>query len=131
MSDCPRALYYTESHEWLRLESDDTVVVGITDYAQHQLGDLVFIEFPDLELEVEKSNEIAVVESVKTAADVYAPLDGKIIEVNQQLVEQPELVNQDPYGLGWLYQMKISHPKDVDDLMDADAYEKFIADSGE
>ena len=131
MSDCPRGLYYTESHEWVRLESDDTVYVGITDHAQHQLGDLVFVELPDLDLNVEAGDEIAVVESVKTAADIYAPLDGKVIESNQQLNEQPELINQDPYGLGWIYQLKISDPSELDNLLNADAYEKHITDSEE
>ncbi len=128
MSDCPRGLYYTESHEWIRLETDDTVYVGITDHAQHQLGDLVFVELPDLDHDVEAGDEIVVVESVKTAADVYAPLDGRVIEANQQLIEQPELINQDPYGLGWIYQLKIADAKQLDDLMDAAAYERHIAE---
>jgi glycine cleavage system H protein len=128
MSDCPRELHYTESHEWVRLEGDDTVVVGITDYAQHQLGDLVFVELPDMQLSLDKGDELSVVESVKTAADVYAPISGTVIEVNQQLESQPDLINQDAYGTGWICRIKPSDLEELDELMDADAYEEKIAD---
>ena len=106
MSDCPRELHYTESHEWVRLENDDMVTIGITDHAQHQLGDLVFVELPEV-IAMEKGDEMAVVESVKTAADVYAPISGKVIEVNPQLETRPELINEDPYGDGWICRSEI------------------------
>lgn len=128
MSDCPRELHYTESHEWVRLENDDTVVVGITDHAQHQLGDLVFIELPDMHASLEKGDEMSVVESVKTAADVYAPVSGEVIEVNPQLDIQPELINQDCYGRGWICRIKLTDMEELDELMRADEYQKSIAD---
>ncbi|HLB56003.1 MAG TPA: glycine cleavage system protein GcvH [Coxiellaceae bacterium] len=121
MSDFPRELHYTESHEWVRLDNDDTVIVGITDHAQHQLGDLVFVELPEL-IALEKGDEMAVVESVKTAADVYAPISGKIIEVNTQLETRPELINEDAYGEGWICRIKPDDLEELDELMDADAY---------
>ena len=122
MSDCPRELHYTQSHEWVRLESDDTVTVGITDHAQHQLGDLVFVELPDNHLVMEQGDEMAVVESVKTAADVYAPISGKVIEVNPQLQTRPELINEDPYGDGWICRIQPEDMEELSDLLDADAY---------
>lgn len=126
MSDFPRELHYTESHEWVRLDSDDTVVVGITDFAQHQLGDLVFVELPDAGSALEKGDELAVVESVKTAADVYAPISGTVIEVNAQLDGGAELINQDPYGNGWLCRIKPDDISELDELMDADAYAEMV-----
>ncbi len=128
MTDCPRELHYTESHEWVRLDGDDTVVIGITDYAQHQLGDLVFVELPDMQLSLDKGDELAVVESVKTAADVYAPISGVVIEVNSQLESQPDSINQDAYGNGWICRIKPSDMEELDELMDADAYEEMIAE---
>ena len=130
MTDCPRELHYTESHEWVRLENDDTVVVGITEHAQHQLGDLVFVELPDMQLTLEKGDEMAVVESVKTAADVYAPISGTIVEVNKQLESQPDLINQDAYGNGWICRIKPNDLEELDELMDADEYEETIAEDG-
>lgn len=128
MSDIPRELHYTESHEWIRLENDDTVTVGITDHAQHQLGDLVFVELPEMNDVLEKSDEMAVVESVKTAADVYAPLSGKIIAVNPQLESRPQLINEDPYGNGWICRVKPENLDELDELLDADQYEKTISE---
>ncbi|MCX7122050.1 MAG: glycine cleavage system protein GcvH [Gammaproteobacteria bacterium] len=129
MTDCPRELHYTESHEWVRLENDDTVVIGITEHAQHELGDLVFVELPDMNLSLEQGDEMTVIESVKTAADVYAPISGEIVEVNQQLESRPELINQDPYGEGWICRIKPSNIEELDDLLDADAYKESISDS--
>lgn len=123
MSTYPNNLYYTKSHEWVRLEND-IAVIGITDHAQHQMGDLVFVELPKINRAVSTGDEIAVVESVKTAADVYAPLSGMVVEANQQLNEKPELVNQDPYGSGWIYQLKISNKTELNQLLNASAYEK-------
>lgn len=131
MTDTPRELHYTESHEWVRLENDDTVVIGITDHAQHQLGDLVFVELPDNNIDLEQGDEMAVVESVKTAADVYAPISGEVIEVNPQLESRPELINQDPYGNGWICRMKPSNLEELDELMSADEYQAVISDSEE
>ena len=128
MSDCPKELHYTDSHEWVRLENDDVVTVGITDYAQQQLGDLVFVELPGAGTSVDQGEEIVVLESVKTAADVYVPLAGEVIESNAQLEDQPDLVNQDPYGSGWLYKLKLSDVSELDDLMSADAYQDHVAE---
>lgn len=128
MSECPQELHYTGSHEWVRLERDDTAVVGITDYAQHQLGDLVFIELPNTGVEVNKGDELVVLESVKTAADVYAPLSGEVLEVNTQLESQPDLINQDPYGNGWIYRLKITDMDELDTLMNASAYQEEITE---
>lgn len=125
MSTYPNNLYYTKSHEWVRLEND-IAVIGITDHAQHQMGDLVFVELPKINRAVSTGDEIAVVESVKTAADVYAPLSGTVVETNQQLNEKPEWVNQDPYGSGWIYQLKISNKTELNQLLNASAYEKLI-----
>ncbi len=113
---------FTRTHCWVR-EEGDVVVVGITDYAQEQMSELTFVELPEVGEQVEAEAEIAVVESVKAANDVYAPLAGTITEVNEALVEQPELVNHDPYGKGWIFKMAMANPADLDDLMDADAYE--------
>lgn len=131
MSDCPRELHYTESHEWVRLEGDDTVIIGITDFAQHQLGDLVFVELPDVMSGLEKGDELAVVESVKTAADVYAPVTGTIFEVNPQLESNPGLINEDPYGRGWICRIKPENLDELDELLDADGYQKVIAEENE
>lgn len=127
MSDYPRELHYTESHEWVRLENDDTVVIGITDHAQHQLGDLVFVELPEI-VALEKGDEMSVLESVKTAADVYAPISGKVIEVNPQLELRPELINQDPYGDGWICRIKPDDLSELSELMDADQYQASVSE---
>jgi len=128
MSDTPRELHYTASHEWVRIESDDTVTVGITDHAQHQLGDLVFVELPDNGSILEKGDELSVVESVKTAADVYSPVTGKVIEVNPQLESRPELINQDPYGNGWICRIQPDDMDELDQLLDADGYTASLSD---
>jgi glycine cleavage system H protein len=126
MSQFPNELRYTKSHEWVRQEANDVVTIGISDYAQSELGDLVFVELPDLNAVVNSGEEIAVVESVKTAADIYSPVDGTVIEVNQELVPAPEFINQDPYGKGWIFKVKLKHPGQVDKLMDAKAYQAQI-----
>lgn len=128
MSDYPRELHYTPSHEWVRLENDDTVLIGITDFAQHQLGDLVFVELPDMQTGMEKGDELAVIESVKTAADVYAPISGTVIAVNPQLESSPELINQDPYGRGWICRIKPENLDELDELLDAAEYQEAIAE---
>lgn len=121
MSKAPAELKYAESHEWLRLEADGTITIGITDHAQEALGDLVFVEMPQVGGDVVAGKEIAVVESVKAAADVYAPISGKILAVNEAVVDAPESVNQDAYA-AWLFKMAPSNPAEYDALLSADAY---------
>ena len=116
---------FTEEHEWL-LKEDDDVIVGITEHAAEALGDLVFVELPDVGTAVSKGDEIVVIESVKAASDITAPLDGEIIEVNEQLTEKPELVNDDPLGAAWFFKMKLTDPSEIDGLMDEDAYKELI-----
>lgn len=116
---------FTEEHEWLRPE-DDLIVVGITEHAATQLGDLVFVELPEPGRVVTKDDEIVVIESVKAASDILAPIDGEIVEVNEALVENPALVNEDPLGDAWFFKMKPSDPSQMDDLMDEDAYATYI-----
>ena len=115
-------LRFTRTHCWVRQEGV-VAVVGITDYAQEQMSELTFVELPEVGEQVEAEDEVAVVESVKAANDVFAPVAGKIVEVNESLLEQPELVNLDPFGKGWLFKMKPAAMADLDDLLDADAYE--------
>jgi glycine cleavage system H protein len=122
MSEIPSDLLYRESHEWVRSDDDGTVTVGISDHAQAQLGDMVFIELPEPGMSYEQGDACAVVESVKAASDVYAPLTGEIIENNSALEDSPELVNSDPYGDGWLFRMQLSDPSELDGLLDAEAY---------
>ncbi|QIE41731.1 glycine cleavage system protein GcvH [Meridianimarinicoccus aquatilis] len=116
---------YTEEHEWLRAE-DDVMVVGITEHAATQLGDLVFVELPDVGTTVSKDDEIVVIESVKAASDILAPIDGEIVEVNEVLVENPAMVNDDAQGEAWFFKIKPSDPSQMDDMMDETAYNKYI-----
>ncbi|MDZ7809094.1 MAG: glycine cleavage system protein GcvH [Arhodomonas sp.] len=127
MSNVPSELKYTASHEWVRPEEDGSVTVGITDHAQESLGDLVFVELPEPG-GVDSEATIAVVESVKAASDIYAPLAGEITEVDERLADEPELINQDPYGEGWLFRMQPADDGAVDGLMDAAAYQGHIAE---
>lgn len=117
----PSELKYTKTHEWVRLEGD-VAVVGITDFAQDALGDVVFVDLPQTGKAVEAGSAVAVVESVKTASDIYAPLSGEIIEVNSALSDKPELINQSPYAEGWLFKMKVN-PADVNGLLSAAEYQ--------
>lgn len=123
MSNTPSDLKYVASHEWLRLEADGTITVGITDHAQDLLGDVVFVELPEVGRTVSADEEIAVVESVKAASDVYAPIAGEIVEINDELVDSPELANEDPYGKAWFFKIKPANPADYDGLMSAEEYE--------
>lgn len=116
---------YTEDHEWLAVEGD-VATVGISDHAQEQLGDIVFIELPDVGKQLEKGSEAAVVESVKAASEIYAPADGEVLEVNEALAEEPGQVNSDAEGGGWFFKMKLSDPGQVAELMDAAAYKSFV-----
>ncbi len=122
MSEIPADLKYTDSHEWVRLESDGLVTVGVTDHAQHALGDLVFVELPEVGNTADAGDAVAVVESVKAASDIYAPLSGEIVEANDLLVDAPEKINEDPYGDGWIFRMKIEDESALDGLLDAEAY---------
>src|SRR5262245_13791798 len=117
---------YTDEHEWVRIEGD-TGVVGITKYAAEQLGDVVFVELPTLGKVAAKNAEIAVVESVKAASEIYAPLSGEVIEVNAALTGAPETVNADPEGAGWFFKLKLSDPSETESLKDADAYAAYVA----
>ena len=116
---------FTEEHEWLRVE-DDLVVVGITDHAAEQLGDVVFVELPEVETQVAKGDEVVVIESVKAAADILAPVDGEIVEVNESLVDNPAMVNEDPLGAGWFFKLKLDDLSVLHDLMTEDEYKDFI-----
>jgi len=122
MSNVPATLKYAASHEWVLLNADGTVTIGITDHAQEALGDLVFVELPEVGAAFEAEKEIAVVESVKAAADVYAPIAGEVVEVNQAVVDAPESVNQDAYA-AWLFKMKPANVADLDKLLDAAGYQ--------
>lgn len=117
----PDELRYTESHEWARL-SGNKAVCGITDYAQHELSDVVYVELPDIGTEVTADEQCAVVESVKIAADIYAPLSGKVTRINAELDGAPEMVNATPYGAGWFFEVEMSNPAEADALMSADEY---------
>jgi glycine cleavage system H protein len=119
----PQDLFYAKTHEWVALE-DGIATVGITDFAQSQLSDLTFVEVPEVGTVFEAGDEAAVVESVKAAADVYAPVAGEVIEVNSELEDAPELINNDPFGKGWLFKIKVVNEAQVDDMMDADSYEE-------
>lgn len=118
--------YFTEDHEWIEVEGD-TVTVGITDYAQEQLGDIVFAEVPSTGTELKKGGDAAVVESVKAASDVYAPVSGTVIEGNDALDADPSLVNSDPEGEGWFFKLTLSDPAELDGLMNESAYKAFVA----
>ena len=127
MSNIPVELKYAKSHEWARTNDDGSVTVGISDTAQDQLGDMVFIEVPEVGQTVTAEEACAVVESVKAASDVYAPVGGEIVEVNEDLADSPETVNNDAYGEGWIFRLEPADAGEMGALMDADAYEAFLA----
>ena len=116
---------YDKEHEWIRVEGDEGVI-GISDYAQDQLSDVVYVELPEVGDSFEKGDVFAVVESVKAASDVYVPVGGEVLEINEELEDMPELVNQDPYGEAWFVRIAIADPAELDDLMGADAYKAFV-----
>lgn len=122
MSNTPSDLKYTKSHEWVRDNGDGTVTLGITDHAQELLGDLVFVEVPETGSEVEAGGEIAVVESVKAASDVYSPVSGEVVEANEALADTPESVNDSPYENGWICKIRLSNSSELEGLLDADSY---------
>lgn len=127
MSDIPGELKYTATHEWVEDQGDGTVKVGISDHAQDLLGDMVYVELPEIGRVVQGGEECAVVESVKAASDVYSPVSGEIIEVNEALADAPDLVNKDPFGEGWLFRVQLAESGELGELLDAEAYADAIA----
>jgi glycine cleavage system H protein len=125
MSSVPKALKYSKTHEWVR-QDEDMITVGITDHAQTMLGDLVYVELPEIENGYEAGQECAVIESVKAAADIYCPVSGEVIEINEDLLENPQLINEDPYGKGWLMRIR-PFENSLDHLISADEYSKVVA----
>ena len=126
MSDIPGDLKFAKSHEWVRVEQDGTVTVGISDHAQAQLGDLVYVELPEVGSSVQAGNGTAVVESVKAASDIYSPLSGEVIAVNDELSDAPETINSDAYGDGWIFKLKISDRSELDNLLTPDEYSEVV-----
>jgi glycine cleavage system H protein len=129
MSKIPGDLKYAKSHEWAKKQADGTVVIGITDHAQSALGDLVFVEVPKAGRKVSAGEACAVVESVKAASDVYAPIGGEVVDSNATLADAPETLNQDPYGKGWMFRLKPANAAELDKMLDAAGYEKVVAES--
>jgi len=124
----PENLKYTSSHEWIDDLGDGYVRVGITDHAQEALGDLVYVELPTVDEDYGKGDDAAVVESVKAASDVYAPVSGTVVEVNEALEDEPEKINEDPYGEGWMFKVRLSEPDELDELLDAEAYQGVLSE---
>jgi len=121
---------YTKTHEWIEL-SDGTGTVGITNYAQEKLGDVVYVELPDVGKKVKKGEAVLTVESVKAASDVYSPVDGEVVEVNETLNDNPGLINEDPEGKGWIFKIKVENPSQLDELLSEEEYKKFCEEEGE
>tara|TARA_B100001093_G_scaffold232192_1_gene222656 strand:- start:796 stop:1185 length:390 start_codon:yes stop_codon:yes gene_type:complete len=126
MSEFRADLKYSESHEWVKLEADGSVLVGITDHAQDALGDVVYIELPDVGDDMEAGAEVAVIESVKAASDVYAPISGEVLETNQALQEDPGILNRSPYDMGWFMRVRPNDPSSLEDLLDETAYRVLV-----
>jgi glycine cleavage system H protein len=127
MSEVLSELRYTKTHAWVRLEEDETVTIGITDYAQQFLGEIVHVDLADIEMELKSGDDMGVVESAQHALDVYAPVCGEILAKNEALEDSPELINEDPYGGGWILQMSLADEGEWDELLSADDYEEFLA----
>jgi len=125
-SPIPKELKYTEDHEWVKVDGD-TATVGITDHAQSELGDIIFIEFPEINDLIDRMEPFGTIEAVKTVADLFAPLNGKIIEINKELEDSPELVNSDPYGKGWIVKVSVDDLDQLNDLLSSENYEKLIS----
>ena len=128
MSNIPSELKYTKSHEWVRIEGDGTVTVGISDHAQALLGDMVFVELPEPGTSLDAGEECAVVESVKAASDVYAPVTGEVVAANELLEDAPETINTDAYNDGWLFRIKLEDEAELEELLDAEAYAELVAE---
>lgn len=129
MMNIPKELKYSKDHEWVSVEGN-MATIGITDYAQSQLGDVVFVELPEIGAEVAAGAGLSVVESVKAVSDIYAPISGKVVTVNEALADAPETVNQDPYGEGWIAKIEITNQAELDELLDSEAYEQLVAEGG-
>lgn len=130
--DTPGELYFAATHEWVRIEDDGTITVGISHHAQEQLGDLVFVETPEIDATVDAEEGIAVVESVKAASDIYAPLAGRVLDANPDLADSPELINSDPYGAGWIFKMADVDLSELEaSLMSADDYDARVGDEAD
>jgi len=121
----PENLYYTKEHEWTSV-SEDIVTVGITDYAQGELGDIVFVELPEIGMETTAAQPFGVIEAVKTVSDLYAPVSGKVVDINNALVNEPDLINKDPYGEGWIIKIQVENKEEFNNLLDASRYEKLL-----
>ncbi len=128
MSNIPSHLKYTESHEWVSIEDNGNARVGISDHAQEALGDLVFVELPVVGDDISQGDPCAVVESVKAASDIYAPVSGQVVAVNEELESDPALINADPYGDGWLFELELIDTEELDSMKDAEAYEELLED---
>ncbi len=126
MSELPSELKYQESHEWVRDEGDGTATVGITDHAQDSLGDVVFVELPEVGTTLHAGDEAGVVESVKAASDIYAPVSGEVIAINESLEDEPESINNSPYGDGWFYKVRLEDAAELDNMLDVDGYRELI-----
>ncbi|NMP15003.1 glycine cleavage system protein GcvH [Thalassotalea sp. Y01] len=126
MSNIPSELKYASSHEWVRVEGDGTATVGITEHAQELLGDMVFVELPEVGDEIEAGDDVAVAESVKAASDIYAPIGGEVVEINEELEDSPELVNSDAFGDGWMFKVKLSDTGELESLLDAEGYQNVV-----
>lgn len=124
--EIPSELKYTKEHEWVRLEGDNVAVVGISDFAQGELGDIVFVELEPEGTEIQKDEAFGTVEAVKTVSELFMPITGKILEVNEELETNPELVNEDPYGKGWMIKIEVADPSQLDNLLTADQYESMV-----
>jgi glycine cleavage system H protein len=122
----PKDLHYTKEHEWVQLDSDHIATVGITDFAQESLGDITFVQLPKEGEEIKKNDPFGVVESVKAVSDLYAPVTGRVVEVNQPLLSAPELLNEDPFHDGWMIKVEVKDESDIEDLMSADEYKDYI-----
>ena len=127
----PKKYKYTQEHEWICPESEDKGKMGITDYAQSQLGDLVFLDLPTSDTQVEQLEKMGEIESVKAVSDLFSPASGRVLEVNQTAVDEPHLANQDPYGAGWLVRLELSQPSELDALMTSDEYDELVAELSE
>lgn len=124
--DIPKKLHYTSKHEWVDIIDEKNCNVGITDYAQQMMKEIVFVELPDIGKKIIKMESVATVESVKSVSEIFAPLSGEVTEVNKELESQPELINKDPYGQGWIFKIKIDDKKEIDGLMDSEKYKEHI-----
>jgi len=128
--EIPEDLKYSREHEWALVEKN-VVTVGITDFAQEQLGDIVFVELPAVGDKVTKDEPLGVIESVKAVSDIYAPMGGVVVEINDDLPDSPEMINEDPYGDGWVVKIEFDDPTDLNDLLNAESYEQYVADQQE